>query len=203
MEQTANADLMLVQRAQNGDSRAFDLLVLKYQHKVASVISKYVSEQDIIEDLVQDSFIKAYRAISGFRGEAGFFTWMYRIATNTAKNHLESMGRKPSYRGRDIDELVKVETPDRLRDYDTPDNLLAQTQLNIRLQETIAQLPEDLRVAITLREFEDRSYQEISDIMDTPIGTVRSRIFRAREVIEHELKQLMSGSDRAETSQMV
>lgn len=104
MEQTANADLMLVQRAQNGDSRAFDLLVLKYQHKVASVVAKYVSEQDIIEDLVQDSFIKAYRAIGGFRGEAGFFTWMYRIATNTAKNHLESMGRKPElswqrYRG--------------------------------------------------------------------------------------------------------
>ncbi|TXR53072.1 RNA polymerase sigma factor RpoE [Reinekea thalattae] len=203
MERTADADLLLVQRAQGGDSRAFDLLVLKYQHKVASVVAKYVSEQDIIEDLVQDSFIKAYRAIGGFRGDAGFFTWMYRIATNTAKNHLESMGRKPSYRGKDIDEVVKIDTPEHLRDYDTPDNLLAKNQLDRQLQKTIADLPDDLRVAITLREFEDRSYQEISDIMDTPIGTVRSRIFRAREVIETELKHLLTDSDRTESSHAI
>lgn len=203
MEQTVNADVLLVQRAQKGDSRAFDLLVLKYQHKVASVVAKYVSEQDIIEDLVQDSFIKAYRAISGFRGDAGFFTWMYRIATNTAKNHLESMGRRPSYRGKDIDELVKIDTPELLRDYDTPDNLLAKNQLDTHLKETIARLPEDLRVALTLREFEGMSYQEISEIMDTPIGTVRSRIFRAREHVESELAHLLSGSERSESVQVV
>ena len=117
MAESKDVDLLLVQRAQKGEQRAFDLLVLKYQHKVASVVAKLVSERDIVEDIVQESFIKAYRALPGFRGDSAFFTWVYRIATNTAKNHLESMGRKPSYRGRDIDEVSLVETPERLMEH--------------------------------------------------------------------------------------
>jgi RNA polymerase sigma-70 factor (ECF subfamily) len=196
MSETVDTDLLLVQKAQKGDSRAFDLLVLKYQHKVASVVSRLVSEHDAIEDIVQEAFIKAYRALPGFRGDSAFFTWIYRIATNTAKNHLESMGRRPSYRGQDIDDLGQIEMPEKLREQDTPDGLLARSQLERQLQKALAALPEDLKTALTLREFEGMSYQDISEIMETPIGTVRSRIFRARESIENELHQVMSGLGR-------
>lgn len=198
MTEANKADQLLVQRAQKGDSRAFDLLVIKYQHRLAAVVVRWVSEPDIVEDIVQESFIKAYRALAGFRGDSAFFTWLYRIATNTAKNHLESMGRKPSYRARDVDELVQVETPDALHEADTPDALLARSQLEDKLQATLAELPEDMRVALTLREFEGMSYQDIAEVMSTPIGTVRSRIFRARETIEHELQQVMSGAQAAD-----
>ncbi|MDX1341555.1 MAG: RNA polymerase sigma factor RpoE [Reinekea sp.] len=196
MSDTVDVDLLLVQKAQKGDSRAFDLLVLKYQHKVASVVSRLVFEQDAIEDIVQESFIKAYRALHNFRGDSAFFTWIYRIATNTAKNHLEGMRRKPSYRGQDIDDVGQFDMPDKLREQDTPDGLLARAQLEDHLQQALRTLPEDLRVALTLREFDGMSYQDISEIMDTPIGTVRSRIFRAREAIENELHQVMSGLGR-------
>ena len=196
MAEATDVDLILVRKAQKGDKRAFDLLVLKYQHKLASVVAKLVSERDIVEDIVQDSFIKAYRALSGFRGDSAFFTWLYRIATNTAKNHLESAGRKPSYRAQDLDELVIIDTPESLRDYDTPDALMAKAQLEVKLQQSLAALPEDLRTALTLRESEGKSYQDISDIMDTPIGTVRSRIFRAREHIEQQLHSVISGRSR-------
>ena len=196
MAEATDVDLILVRKAQKGDKRAFDLLVLKYQHKLASVVAKLVSERDIVEDIVQDSFIKAYRALSGFRGDSAFFTWLYRIATNTAKNHLESAGRKPSYRAQDLDELVIIDTPESLRDYDTPDALMAKAQLEVKLQQSLAALPEDLRTALTLRESEGKSYQDISDIMDTPIGTVRSSIFRAREHIEQQLHSVISGRSR-------
>lgn len=203
MPDNVDADLLLVQKAQKGDKRAFDLLVLKYQHKVASVVSRLVSEPDAIEDIVQEAFIKAYRAISGFRGDSAFFTWIYRIATNTAKNHLESMGRRPSYRGKDIDDLEQIDMPEKLRDQDSPDGLLAKAQLETHLNNAVAELSEDLRVALILREFEGLSYQEISEIMETPIGTVRSRIFRARESIEHELHEVMSGIGRQRQNEMV
>ena len=196
MAEQLDADLLLVQRAQKGDQRAFDLLVLKYQHKVASVVSRLISERDLIEDVVQEAFLKAYRALPGFRGDSQFFTWIYRIATNTAKNHIETLGRRPSYRGQDIDDVMMTDTPDGLRDLDTPDGLLARKQLEEKLQSALSALPEDLKIALTLREFEGMSYQEISEIMDTPIGTVRSRIFRARESIENELHAVMSGLGR-------
>lgn len=203
MTESVDADRLLVQKAQKGDSRAFDLLVLKYQHKVASVVSRLVAEPDAIDDVVQDAFIKAYRALPGFRGDSAFFTWLYRIATNTAKNHLESMGRRPSYRGMDIDQMNQIDTPVSLREQDTPEGLLARRQLEGRLQEALSALPEDLKVALTLREFEGMSYQNISEIMETPIGTVRSRIFRARASIEQELHDVMSGSDRHVRTQEV
>jgi RNA polymerase sigma-70 factor (ECF subfamily) len=203
MSENVDADLILVQKAQKGDSRAFDLLVLKYQHKVASVVSRLVSEPDAIEDIVQEAFIKAYRALPGFRGDSAFFTWIYRIATNTAKNHLESMSRRPSYRGKDIDDVAQIDMPEKLRDHDTPDGLLARSQLESHLQKALKLLPEDLKTALTLREFEGLSYQDISEIMDTPIGTVRSRIFRARESIENELHQVMSGIGRRDQLESV
>ncbi|MFQ3231631.1 MAG: RNA polymerase sigma-70 factor (ECF subfamily) [Reinekea sp.] len=196
MADAADVDLLLVRKAQKGDKRAFDLLVLKYQHRLASVVAKLISERDIVEDIVQDSFVKAYRAITGFRGDSAFFTWLHRIATNTAKNHLESAGRKPSYRAQDLDALVTIDTPESLRDYDTPDGLMAKQQLEDKLQQSLAALPEDLRIALTLREFEGKSYQDISKIMDTPIGTVRSRIFRAREFIEQQLHSVIAGRNR-------
>ncbi|MFQ3282049.1 RNA polymerase sigma factor RpoE [Reinekea sp.] len=196
MADAADVDLLLVRKAQKGDKRAFDLLVLKYQHRLASVVAKLISERDIVEDIVKDSFVKAYRAITGFRGDSAFFTWLHRIATNTAKNHLESAGRKPSYRAQDLDALVTIDTPESLRDYDTPDGLMAKQQLEDKLQQSLAALPEDLRIALTLREFEGKSYQDISKIMDTPIGTVRSRIFRAREFIEQQLHSVIAGRNR-------
>lgn len=203
MTESVDTDLLLVQKAQGGDSRAFDLLVLKHQHKVASVVAKLVSEPDTIEDIVQESFVKAYRALPGFRGDSAFFTWIYRIATNTAKNHMETLSRRPSYRGQDIDDVVAVDSPASLREHDTPDGILARGQLETQLQSSLKALPEDLRVALTLREFEGMSYQEISVIMETPIGTVRSRIFRAREIIERELHAVMSGSGRHVPAQEV
>lgn len=196
MAESQDVDLLLVQRAQKGDRRAFDLLVLKYQHKVASVVSRYVSAQDGVEDVVQESFLKAYRALPNFRGDSAFFTWIYRIAINTAKNQLEILGRRPSYRAQDIDEVTAIDTPEQLRDLDTPDGLLARKELELHLEKALASLPEDLKTAVTLREFEGMSYQEISEVMETPIGTVRSRIFRAREFIEQELHTVMSGLGR-------
>ena len=202
MSETVNADLILVRKAQKGDTRAYDLLVLKYQHKVAGVVAKLIYESDAIDDVVQETFIKAYRALSGFREEAQFFTWLYRIATNTAKNHIDAMRRKPSYRGQEIDELAVAESTDRLLDHDSPDGLLARRQLEQHLQQALSELPEDLRVALTLREFDGLSYQDISEIMNTPIGTVRSRIFRAREAIEEQLHAVVSGLGRRTQAQV-
>lgn len=196
MAEATDVDLILVKKAQAGDKRAFDLLVLKYQHKLATVVIQLVSERDIVEDIVQESFVKAYRALSGFRGDSAFFTWLHRIATNTAKNHLESAARKPSYRAQDLDAMMVIETPEPLKSEESPDNLLARGQLESELNQLLNTLPEELRVAITLREFEGKSYEDISHIMGTPIGTVRSRIFRAREFIETNMQSVMAGRNR-------
>lgn len=181
MAERQDADQILVDKARKGDKRAFDLLVLKYQHRVATVITRYMRDQDAVADIVQEAFIKAYRALPNFRGDSAFYSWLYRIAINCANSHLDSSRRRPSQDGLDIDVLVSA---DELADLATPERLLVREQMEQRLQSTLNGLPEDLRVAVTLREFEGLSYEDIARIMDTPVGTVRSRIFRAREAIE-------------------
>ncbi|PTY38925.1 RNA polymerase sigma factor RpoE [Saccharospirillum sp. MSK14-1] len=181
MAERQDADQILVDKARKGDKRAFDLLVLKYQHRVATVITRYLRDQDAVADIVQEAFIKAYRALPNFRGDSAFYSWLYRIAINCANSHLDVSRRRPSQDGLDIDVLVSA---DELADLATPERLLVREQMEQRLQSTLNGLPEDLRVAVTLREFEGLSYEDIARIMDTPVGTVRSRIFRAREAIE-------------------
>ena len=185
-------DQMLVERVQHGDKKAFDLLVMKYQQRVANVISRYMRNYpDDILDVAQEAFIKAYRALPNFRGDSAFYTWLYRIAINTAKNHLVSQGRRPPATDVDVEDAVYYEES-RLRDHDTPESRLLTDEIEQVIFKTIELLPEDLRVAITLREMEDMSYEEIAEAMDCPIGTVRSRIFRAREAIDKQLKPLLS-----------
>jgi len=185
------ADQALVARAQRGDTGAFDLLVRKYQHKVAKLIGRYVRDRTEVEDVSQEAFIRAYRALAGFRGDSAFYTWLYRIAVNTAKNYLESLSRRPP--GSDLEvegaELLAVGEP--LRESATPERQLLTDEIAATIRRTLAALPEDLRTAVTLREFEGLSYEEIAEAMDCPIGTVRSRIFRAREAIDQELKPLL------------
>ncbi len=185
------ADQALVARAQRGDTGAFDLLVRKYQHKVAKLIGRYVRDRTEVEDVSQEAFIRAYRALAGFRGDSAFYTWLYRIAVNTAKNYLESLSRRPP--GSDLEvegaELLAVGEP--LREPATPERQLLTDEIAATIRRTLAALPEDLRTAVTLREFEGLSYEEIAEAMDCPIGTVRSRIFRAREAIDQELKPLL------------
>ena len=185
------ADQALVARAQRGDTGAFDLLVRKYQHKVAKLIGRYVRDRTEVEDVSQEAFIRAYRALAGFRGDSAFYTWLYRIAVNTAKNYLESLSRRPP--GADLEvegaELLAVGEP--LRESATPERQLLTDEIAATIRRTLAALPEDLRTAVTLREFEGLSYEEIAEAMDCPIGTVRSRIFRAREAIDQELKPLL------------
>ncbi|MEO0443469.1 MAG: RNA polymerase sigma factor RpoE [Pseudomonadota bacterium] len=191
--QTAqDSDQQLVERVQQGDKRAFDLLVLKYQHKIISVVHRYVRESADVNDVVQEAFIKAYRALENFRGDSAFYTWMYRIAINTAKNHLISRGRRPPATDVDIEDAEHFSGNDLLQDLDTPESSLFCDQLQAAVQNAIAELPEDLRTALTLREMEGLSYEEIADIMECPVGTVRSRIFRAREAVDKVIKPLMS-----------
>jgi RNA polymerase sigma-70 factor, ECF subfamily len=184
-------DQKLVARVQRGDKTAFELLVRKYQHKVAKLVSRYVRDRGEVEDVTQEAFIKAYRAINGFRGDSAFYTWLYRIAVNTAKNYLESLGRRPP--GTDLEpegaELMAQGEP--LRDVATPERLMLTNEIATTVRRAIDALPADLRMAITLREIEGLSYDEIAEVMDCPIGTVRSRIFRAREAIDQELKPLL------------
>jgi RNA polymerase sigma-70 factor (ECF subfamily) len=184
-------DQQLVKRVQQGDKKAFDLLVLKYQHKIVSVVHRYVHDSADVHDVVQEAFIKAYRALESFRGESAFYTWMYRIAINTAKNHLISKGRRPPASDVDIDEAEYFVGNDNLQDFNTPESNLFCDQLQAVIEKAISQLPEDLRTAVTLREMDGLSYEEISDIMKCPVGTVRSRIFRAREAIDKVVKPLM------------
>ena len=186
-----DSDQQLVERVQSGDKRAFDLLVLKYQHKIIAVVHRYVRDSADVQDVVQEAFIKAYRALENFRGESAFYTWMYRIAVNTAKNHLISRGRRPPATDVDIDDAEHFSGNDYLQDKDTPEDSLLCDQLQQAVEKSIEQLPEDLRTAITLREMEGLSYEEIADIMDCPVGTVRSRIFRAREAIDKVIKPLL------------
>jgi len=186
------ADQELVSRAQEGDKRAFDLLVLKYQQKVASLISRYLRDPNEIMDVVQDAFLKAYRALPGFRGESAFYTWLYRIAINTVKNHLVAQGRRPP--GDDVEAEVaeQMDLGNRLRDLGTPESLLLSEEIAHTVQRALDDLPEDLRTAIMLRELEGMSYEEIATAMECPIGTVRSRIFRAREAIDKRLSPLLA-----------
>ena len=184
-------DAELVKRVQRGDTAAFDLLVQKYQHKVINLISRFVSDHAECQDIAQDAFIKAFRAIGNFRGESQFYTWLYRIAANTAKNHLASRSRKsPSY-AVDVDDAEHFEGESGLKEFANPENMLLTDEIKATVFSAIEKLPDDLKSAITLREIDGLSYEEIADVMDCPIGTVRSRIFRARDVIDKELRPLL------------
>lgn len=187
-------DQQLVERAQKGDKRAFDLLVKKYQHKIIGIIGRYVHDHAEVQDVAQEAFIKAYRALDKFRAESAFYTWMYRIAINTAKNYLVSKGRRPPGSDLDIGDAEVVDQSGRLSDIDTPEASVARDQLEAAVFEAIENLPEDLRTAITLREFDGLSYEDIAAIMQCPVGTVRSRIFRAREAVDKHIQPLMSSS---------
>jgi len=185
-------DQILVERVQAGDKSAFDLLVKRYQHKVIGLIGRYVQDQAEALDVAQETFIKAYRALDSFRGESAFYTWLYRIATNTAKNYLVTRSRRPPGTDIDIDDVLQAESESELREIETPENNLYRDELFSVMASTLEALPEELRVALTLRELEGMSYEEIAEVMDCPIGTVRSRIFRARDAIDKELKPLLS-----------
>jgi len=182
-------DQQLVARVQTGDSRAFDLLVLKYQHKIFSLIGRYVHDADEVQDVAQEAFIKAYRALPKFRGDSQFYTWLYRIAVNTAKNHLVSRSRRPPGSDVDVEDAEYYEGGAALRDIETPENALFGAELKQVVEAAISDLPNDLRTAVTLREFDGLSYEDIADIMDCPVGTVRSRIFRAREAIDNKVRE--------------
>ena len=184
-------DLELVKRVQAGDKTAFDVLVRKYQHRIGAVIGRFVHDYAESQDIAQETFIRAYRALNNFRGDAQFYTWLYRIAVNTAKNHLVSMKRRPPTSDVDADDAEHYEGAYRMHDSDTPEHELLREEIARTVSEVVAALPEELRQAITLREMEGLSYEEISETMDCPIGTVRSRIFRAREAIDLRLRPLM------------
>lgn len=189
-----NTDQQLVELVQRGDGKAFDLLVLKYQQRIVSLVSRFVRNPADALDVTQDAFIKAYRALPNFRGESAFYTWLYRIAVNTAKNYLVSQSRRYANNEMDISDIEQFEGENALKDYSTPENLLLRDEIEATVLKSIETLPEDLRVAITLREVEGLSYEDIAAAMDCPIGTVRSRIFRAREAIDKELKPLLEKS---------
>jgi len=184
-------DQILVERVQKGDKKAFDVLVGKYQHKIISLISRYVSDHSEAMDVAQEAFIKAYRALNRFRGDSAFYTWLYRIAINTAKNHLVAQGRRPPASDVDAQDAEQYQVDTRLKDRGSPEHELMREEIEQTIHQAISDLPEDLRVAITLREMEGMSYEEIATTMDCPIGTVRSRIFRAREAIDARLRPLI------------
>lgn len=195
VELSQQLDHELVERFQRGDRAAFDLLVRKYQHRIVALISRYISDWSECQDVAQETFLRAYRALGGFRGDAQFYTWLHRIAVNTAKNHLVASRRRPPTGDIDIADAEQFDSGIRLRDNDTPERELMRQQMEQTLMRAVEALPEDLRVAITLREVEGLSYEEIAQQMDCPIGTVRSRIFRAREAIDLELRPLMDNDD--------
>jgi RNA polymerase sigma-70 factor (ECF subfamily) len=185
-------DQQLVERAQRGDKKAFELLVSKYQRKLARLLSRFIRDATEVEDVTQEAFIKAYRALPGFRGDSAFYTWLYRIGINTAKNYLVALGRRaPTTTDIDSEEAEGFETSDQLRDLNTPESELASRQIADTVNQTLGELPEELRTAITLREIEGLSYEDIANIMNCPIGTVRSRIFRAREAIAAKLRPML------------
>lgn len=186
-----DSDQMLVARVQRGDKTAFDALVRKYQHKIVKLVTRYVHDSSEALDVAQEAFIKAYRAIPGFRGDSAFYTWLYRIAINTAKNYLVAENRRPVDHGVDLQDPEQYEMQARLRDMDTPERLLLTEEIQHTVERAIQELPEDLRTAIVLREIDGMSYEEIAHAMSCPVGTVRSRIFRAREAIDGKLKSLL------------
>ena len=197
-QDTQQLDKDLVRRVQGGDSAAFDLLVRKYQHRIAALIGRYVADWSECQDVAQETFIRAYRAIGSFRGDAQFYTWLHRIAVNTAKNHLVSLGRRPPSADIDATDAEQFDSGVRLRDTDTPEREMMRRQMEQTVLRAVEGLPEELRAAITLREVDGLSYDEIAQRMGCPVGTVRSRIFRAREAIDQELKPLMDDETSAE-----
>jgi len=192
-----STDQQLVERVQRGDRRAFDLLVVKYQAKVMAIIGRYIRDSHEVMDVAQESFIKAYRALPGFRGESAFYTWLYRIAINTAKNHLVALGRRPPGSDVGVDDAVFCEGSDGLKNVDSPESQLHREQLKELIYKTINSLPEDLRAAFSLREFDGMSYEEIAEVMECPVGTVRSRIFRAREAVDERIAPMLENRLRA------
>jgi RNA polymerase sigma-70 factor (ECF subfamily) len=188
---TSQTDMELVRRVQAGEKNAFDVLVLKYQQRVVNLVMRYVRDQHIAMDISQEAFIKAYKGLQNFRGDSAFYTWLYRIAINTAKNHLVTMSRRLPANDIDAQEAEQYESAGRLHEKATPESEMQKDEIHQAIIESIEALPDDLRTAITLREIEGFSYEEISEAMDCPIGTVRSRIFRARESIETKIGPLM------------
>jgi len=187
----SDTDQQLVQRAQRGDLRAFDLLVLKYQGRIAALVSRYLNDPGEVEDVTQEAFIKAYRALEKFRGDSAFYTWLYRIASNAAKNHLVAKGRRP---GADvtIEDAEGFEQAALISESSTPEAELMSEELAQVVTEALDALPEELRAALSLREFEGLSYDDIAAVLECPVGTVRSRIFRAREAIDERVREQMS-----------
>ena len=191
-------DRQLVERAQRGDKQAFSLLVEKYQRKLARLLSRFIRDPAEVEDVTQEAFIKAYRALPAFRGDSAFYTWLYRIGINTAKNYLMAMGRRaPTSTEIEAEDAEGFEEGEQLRDINTPESLLMSNEIAETVNSTIEQLPEELRTAIQMREIDGMSYEDIAKAMDCPIGTVRSRIFRAREAIDQEMRPLMDSADSA------
>ena len=192
MSERAN-DQLLVERVQQGDKKAFDVLVLKYQHKIVNLVMRYVRDQAEALDITQEAFIKAYRALPKFRGDSAFYTWLYRIAINTAKNFLVASKRRPLDYDLDLQDPEQYDMQARLKETDTPEGLLLTEEIRETVMEAIEALPEDLRTAILLREMEGMSYEQIAETMDCPVGTVRSRIFRAREAVDKRLRPILAG----------
>jgi RNA polymerase sigma-70 factor (ECF subfamily) len=186
-----SSDQKLVERVQKGDNGAFDLLVLKYQHKIVNLVMRYVRDPELALDITQEAFIKAYRALPRFRGDSAFYTWMYRIAVNTAKNHLAAQRRRPMDIELDMQDPEQYELHAKLKETDTPEGVTLSNELMETVERAIAALPEDLRTAIILRELEGMSYEEIAQTMECPVGTVRSRIFRARDAISNKIGSLI------------
>lgn len=186
-----NSDQLLVERVQQGDKVAFDLLVRKYQHKIVQLVTRYLRDPVEAQDVAQEAFIKAYRALPSFRGDSAFYTWLYRIAINTAKNHLVAMSRRPPSDDIDAQDAEQFSGDTSLKEYATPEHMLLRDEIERTISAAIEALPEELRTAIILRELEGLSYEEIAQAMECPIGTVRSRIFRAREAIETRLAPLL------------
>jgi RNA polymerase sigma-70 factor (ECF subfamily) len=191
MTNTAQSDLDLVKRVQKGDKKAFDPLVIKYQQRIANLVSRFIRDPDEVLDVTQEAFIKAYRALPNFRGDSQFYTWLYRVAINTAKNHLATLSRRPPRGDIEAEIAEQMDMGARLKEQETPERLAEEADLKAVILEAVDQLPEELKTALTLREIDGLSYDEIAEAMDCPIGTVRSRIFRAREAVDKAIKPLM------------
>jgi RNA polymerase sigma-70 factor (ECF subfamily) len=183
-------DQQLVEKVQRGDKQAFDLLVIKYQHRILALVARFIHDAAEVQDVTQEAFIKAYRALPNFRGESAFYTWLYRIAINTAKNYLVARNRRPPGEDVDVEDAGFFDGGDKLTDNESPEDSLLNDQLMAAVNKAIKDLPEDLRTAVMLREFDGLSYEDIAEVMACPVGTVRSRIFRAREAIDREIKPL-------------
>lgn len=192
-EEVKNTDQQLVDRVFKGEKHAFDLLVLRYQHRILGLIGRFIRDPAEVEDVAQEAFIKAYRALPKFRGDSAFYTWLYRIAINTAKNHMVARGRRPPATDVDVEDAEFMENNSMLTDIDSPEANQEKDDLQRVINEAIEDLPEDLRTAFTLREFSGLSYEEITEIMGCPVGTVRSRIFRAREALDKKIRPLLDG----------